>query len=71
VELLDAFEPYRDLMPQQDGNPAVRAKTGTLRGVSTYAGYVRRGGSWEPFALLINEPVDGAIRQRVAGSLAR
>jgi D-alanyl-D-alanine carboxypeptidase/D-alanyl-D-alanine-endopeptidase (penicillin-binding protein 4) len=71
VELLDAFEPYRDLMPRQNGNPSVRAKTGTLRGVSTYAGYVRRGASWEPFALLINEPVDGAIRQRVASSLAR
>jgi D-alanyl-D-alanine carboxypeptidase/D-alanyl-D-alanine-endopeptidase (penicillin-binding protein 4) len=71
VELLEAFVPYRDLMPVQRDNPSVRAKTGTLRGVSTYAGYVRRDGSWAPFALLINEPVDYNLRQRVAGSLTR
>lgn len=71
VALLDAFVPYRDLMPVQDGNPSVRAKTGTLRGVSTYAGYVRRGADWEPFALLINEPVDADLRKRVASALAR
>lgn len=71
VALLDAFVPYRDLMPVQDGNPSVRAKTGTLRGVSTYAGYVRRGAGWEPFALLINEPVDADLRKRVASALAR
>jgi serine-type D-Ala-D-Ala carboxypeptidase/endopeptidase (penicillin-binding protein 4) len=71
VELLEAFAPYRDLMPVQRDNPSVRAKTGTLRGVSTYAGYVRRDGRWEPFALLINEPVDYNLRQRVAGSLTR
>ena len=71
VEVMDAFAPYRDLMPAQDGNSAVRAKTGTLRGVSCYAGYVRRGGTWEPFALMINEPVDYNLRLRVASALVR
>lgn len=71
VEVMDAFAPYRDLMPVQDGNADVRAKTGTLRGVSCYAGYVRRGGTWEPFALLINEPVDYNLRLRVASALVR
>lgn len=71
VDVLNAFAPYRDLMPAQDGNPSVRAKTGTLRGVSCYAGYVRRGGGWEPFALLINEPVDYDLRLRVASGLVR
>ncbi len=71
VEVMDAFTPYRDLMPVQDGNSSVRAKTGTLRGVSCYAGYVRRGGAWEPFALLINQPVDYGLRLRVASALAR
>ncbi|EGV31791.1 D-alanyl-D-alanine carboxypeptidase/D-alanyl-D-alanine-endopeptidase [Thiorhodococcus drewsii AZ1] len=70
VAVLDAFTPYRDLMPTQDGDPDVRAKTGTLRGVSCYAGYVRRHGAWEPFALLINQPVDYGLRRRVASSLA-
>lgn len=71
VEVMDAFAPYRDLMPAQDGNTSVRAKTGTLRGVSCYAGYVRRGGAWEPFALMINEPVDYNLRLRVASALVR
>ena len=71
VEVMEAFTPYRDLMPAQDGNSDVRAKTGTLRGVSCYAGYVRRGGAWEPFALLINEPVDYNLRLRVASALVR
>ena len=70
VELLDAFAPYRELLAPQDGNPKVRAKTGTLRGVSTYAGYVRRDGHWATFALLINQPVDTGLRRRVASSLA-
>ena len=71
VELLDAFAPYRDLLSEQDGNPNVRAKTGTLRGVSCYAGYVQREGRWSPFALLINQPVEYNLRQRVASSLVR
>jgi len=71
VEVMQAFVPYSDLMPTQDGNPDVRAKTGTLRGVSCYAGYVRRGGDWAPFALMINQPVDYNLRRRVASALVR
>lgn len=71
VELVEAFAPYRELLPAQDGDPAVRAKTGTLRGVSCYAGFVRRSGRWAPFALLINQPVEYNLRRRVASSLAR
>jgi D-alanyl-D-alanine carboxypeptidase/D-alanyl-D-alanine-endopeptidase (penicillin-binding protein 4) len=71
VAVMQSFAPNRDLMPTQEGNPNVRAKTGTLTGVSSYAGYVRRGGAWEPFALLINQPVDGGLRRRVASELVR
>ncbi|MBK5966312.1 peptidase S13 [Thiocystis minor] len=71
VELLDAFAPYRNLLSAQEGNNNVRAKTGTLRGVSCYAGYVQREGTWAPFALLINQPVEYNLRQRVASSLVR
>ncbi|WP_058554561.1 D-alanyl-D-alanine carboxypeptidase/D-alanyl-D-alanine-endopeptidase [Thiohalocapsa sp. ML1] len=70
IDVLDAMEPYRNLVPQQDGNPNVRAKTGTLRGVSTYAGWVRRGGEWAPFSLLINQPVAYGFRNQVASALA-
>jgi D-alanyl-D-alanine carboxypeptidase/D-alanyl-D-alanine-endopeptidase (penicillin-binding protein 4) len=71
VDVMEAFAPYRDLMPAQDGNSSVRAKTGTLKGVSCYAGYVRRGSAWEPFALLINQPVDYNLRLKVASALVR
>jgi D-alanyl-D-alanine carboxypeptidase/D-alanyl-D-alanine-endopeptidase (penicillin-binding protein 4) len=48
----------------------VRAKTGTLRGVSCYAGFVKRGGRWEPFSLLINQAVPYGFRLQVADGLA-
>ena len=71
IDVLEAFAPYRRLLPAQDGDPAVRAKTGTLSGISTYAGYVRRGAAWEPFSLMINQPVAYDLRLRVASALAR
>jgi D-alanyl-D-alanine carboxypeptidase/D-alanyl-D-alanine-endopeptidase (penicillin-binding protein 4) len=68
LQAVKAFAPYRDLLPRQNG--LVRAKTGTLRGVSTYAGFVNRKGRWEPFSLLINQPVDYGFRLQVANALA-
>jgi len=69
VDVLDAFVPYRSLLPRQ--GDLILAKTGTLTGVSTYAGYVNRGGHWAPFSLLINQPVDPGLRKQVAADLAR
>lgn len=71
LDVLERLEPYRALLPQQDNDPDVRAKTGTLRGVSTYAGFVRRGRRWLPFSLLINQPVAYDFRLQVASALAR
>ncbi len=71
IDVLNAMAPYRRLLKQQDDDPAVRAKTGTLRGVSCYAGYVRRGRDWVPFSLMINQPVDYGFRLQVASALAR
>jgi len=69
LQAVKAFAPYRDLLPKHKGQ--VSAKTGTLKGVSCYAGFVQRKGRWEPFSLLINEPVDYNLRLRVAETLAR
>ena len=69
VEAVNAFAPYLELLPEQ--NALVRAKTGTLRGVSCYAGFVKRRGRWEPFSLLINEPVAYNFRRQVADGLAK
>jgi D-alanyl-D-alanine carboxypeptidase/D-alanyl-D-alanine-endopeptidase (penicillin-binding protein 4) len=68
VEAANAFEPYMELLPKQ--NARVRAKTGTLRGVSCYAGFVKRDGGWEPFSLLINQEVPYNFRLEVADGLA-
>jgi D-alanyl-D-alanine carboxypeptidase/D-alanyl-D-alanine-endopeptidase (penicillin-binding protein 4) len=62
------FGPHRDLLPRQNGR--VRAKTGTLSGVSTYAGFVQRNGDWVPFSLLINQAAPPALRLEVADELA-
>lgn len=70
IDVLHAMAPYRRLVPQQDNNANVRAKTGTLRGVSCYAGWVRRGNAWIPFSLLINQPTDSGLRLQVASALA-
>jgi D-alanyl-D-alanine carboxypeptidase/D-alanyl-D-alanine-endopeptidase (penicillin-binding protein 4) len=69
LDAVKAFAPYLDLLPSQNGR--VRAKTGTLKGVSTYAGFARRNGRWEPFSLLINQPVAYNFRLQVADALAR
>jgi serine-type D-Ala-D-Ala carboxypeptidase/endopeptidase (penicillin-binding protein 4) len=71
TDVAAAFKSYLDLLPTQEGNSGVKAKTGTLRGVSCYAGLVRRGSAWQPFALMINQPVDYNLRLRVASELAR
>ena len=70
IDVLRALAPYRDLLPAQDNDPRVRAKTGTLSGVSAYAGYVRRDPAWQPFALLIEGPVAPDWRARIASALA-
>ena len=63
IMLLEAFEPYRDLLPSPE--QGIRAKTGTLKGVSCYAGYVAD----RPFALFINQPVSYGLRLQVARAL--
>jgi D-alanyl-D-alanine carboxypeptidase/D-alanyl-D-alanine-endopeptidase (penicillin-binding protein 4) len=67
TEIAKQFAPYRDLMPSQ--KRVIRAKSGTLNGVSCYAGYVLRGGKWLTFALLINQPVEYRFRERLAEEL--
>lgn len=67
VDVLDKFASYRDLMPQQSQH--IFAKSGTLKGVSCYAGYVFRNNEWQTFALLINQPVQYRFREQVAEEL--
>jgi D-alanyl-D-alanine carboxypeptidase/D-alanyl-D-alanine-endopeptidase (penicillin-binding protein 4) len=69
LDVVKAFAPYRELLPAR--GPRVLAKTGTLNGVSCYAGFVLRGGQWVPFGLMINQPAAYGLREQVAERLAR
>ena len=67
IDIAQKFAPYRNLMPSQ--KQVIKAKSGTLNGVSCYAGYVFREGKWLTFALLINQPVEYRFRERLAEEL--
>ena len=48
IRLLAAFAPYRDLLP---GRGDLRLKSGTLKGVANYAGYLACGNDCLPFVV--------------------
>ena len=63
--VVKAFTPYRFLL-RTFKKGKVMAKTGTLKGVSCYAGFVNRNGKWQPFSVLINQSVGGNLRKDAA-----
>jgi D-alanyl-D-alanine carboxypeptidase/D-alanyl-D-alanine-endopeptidase (penicillin-binding protein 4) len=67
IELLHKFLPYRKLLATQiDG---IYAKTGTLRGVSSYAGFIDSTDGPAPFALFIDTMVASHFRLDIARRL--
>ncbi len=64
-QVLKAFKPYHELL-KEDG--AVLYKTGTLSGISTRAGYIRKKEALYPFVALLNTP--GKSAERVVSRLA-
>lgn len=68
MTLLDFFEPYRGLLPEKYG--VIRAKTGTLYGVNTYAGYFpKENGELIKFVILVNDQVAYDYKFRLARKL--
>jgi D-alanyl-D-alanine carboxypeptidase/D-alanyl-D-alanine-endopeptidase (penicillin-binding protein 4) len=67
VDILGEFQKHRALLPKQ--NARIFAKSGTLKGISTYAGYINRQQAWWPFALMINQQIDYRFRERLAQQL--
>lgn len=67
VGLLNAFAKYRHLMPEI--KPGVYAKSGTLKRVSTLAGYVVKNNEWKPFAVMMNQSVPYGLRTQIAQEL--
>ena len=69
IDVLNKFKAYRHLMPSQSHD--IFAKSGTLNNVSTYAGYINRNDSWNPFAIMINQKVNFHFREEVALELLK
>lgn len=68
-QLLERFEEYSDLLPVESG---FKAKTGTLRGVNTLAGYFDLPNSERArFSILINSDVPHLYKFEVAKALRR
>ena len=67
TELLLAFRNWRHLLHEVE--PGIYAKTGTLNGVSSLAGYLVVRGEWQPFAVIMNENVAYNLRNRIAREL--
>jgi D-alanyl-D-alanine carboxypeptidase/D-alanyl-D-alanine-endopeptidase (penicillin-binding protein 4) len=67
TKLLQSFEPYKDLLNVEDD---FTAKTGSLRGVNTLAGYFELSPTEQVrFAILVNSDVAHAHKYKVARAL--
>lgn len=66
IRLLESFKPYAKLLPQEDGK---FMKSGTLKGVYSYAGYFVKNGKLDSFTLLLNQEKN--TRDRVLDVLER
>jgi D-alanyl-D-alanine carboxypeptidase/D-alanyl-D-alanine-endopeptidase (penicillin-binding protein 4) len=52
IRLLDFFKPYGGTLPEEDGK---LMKSGTLKGIYSYAGYFRHGENLDSFVLILNQ----------------
>lgn len=68
MQLLRQFQPYRELLPTESG--VFQAKTGTLHGVNTYAGYFPHdNGQTIRFVILVNYQVPYNYKFKLAKML--
>lgn len=67
AELLTAFQPHYQLLPEVSED--VYAKTGTLRDVKTYAGYIGSDRGAYRFVILINDTTKLHLRDTVLNEL--
>lgn len=59
LAVLNAFKPHADLLTLEKG---LRLKSGTLKGVYSYAGYFAGPRGLDPFVLMLNQPDNGRDR---------
>lgn len=69
IDVLEAFRPWAYMLKSRKG---LMAKTGTMSGIRTYAGYYRdREQKWRSFALMMNRSTPWQYRYKVADALTR
>lgn len=69
IDVLQAFRPWAKLLPEIE--QSVIAKSGSLIGVSTLAGYLKKEQGLMPFAMMINQKVPYRFRNKLAKELAK
>ncbi len=67
TELLQAFKPWRTLLPEVSAG--IFAKSGTLNSISTLAGYWVEGENWRPFALMTQQSLSKRKRLQIVKAL--
>jgi len=69
VDVLKVFKPWKHLLPEIESG--IYAKSGTMNGISTLAGYIVDDNHWQPFALMMNQAVPYRFRNQIAVELAK
>lgn len=69
IDVLNAFKPWIHLLPEVE--QGVYAKSGSLIGVSTLAGYIKKDRQLLPFAMMINQKVPYRFRNKLAKELSQ
>jgi D-alanyl-D-alanine carboxypeptidase/D-alanyl-D-alanine-endopeptidase (penicillin-binding protein 4) len=69
VQLLEAFRPWKHLLPEVA--PGIYAKSGTLNKVSTLAGYIiDKNQHWNTFCLMMTQDISHNRRNQIASKLS-
>ena len=68
VDILERFRRWKHLLPEIE--PRIHAKSGSLIGVSSLAGYIRKKEAWRPFAIIINQKTPYRFRNELAVELS-
>ena len=68
VDVLKRFRTWKHLLPEIE--PHIHAKSGSLIGVSSLAGYIQKKDQWRPFAIIINQKTAYGFRNELAVELS-
>ena len=68
VDVLGRFRAWKRLLPEIE--PRIYAKSGSLIGISSLAGYIKKKDEWRPFAVIINQKTPYRFRNKLAVELS-